>query len=183
MTRRNIEQEYFEWMYHLVCDEEFSYRKLMWHLYSVDFTYIINLDKNRASDGMDLRYRFGYLLGIDKGTIVDYIDYRPCSVLEMMIALSIRCEEHIMADPDIGDRVGQWFWNMIVNLGLGSMNDTKYDEAYVDEVINRLLNRKYKANGEGGLFTLNNCEADLRTVDIWYQMSWYLKESLYSKES
>ena len=41
----------------------------------------------------------------------------------MMIALAIRCEEHIMDDPDAGDRTGQWFWSMLVSLGLGSMDE------------------------------------------------------------
>ena len=39
-----------------------------------------------------------------------YLDNKTCSVLEMMIALAIRCEEHIMDDPDVGNRTGQWFW-------------------------------------------------------------------------
>lgn len=51
--------------------------------------------------------------------IASYLDNRPCSVLEMIIALAIRLEEHIMDDPDIGNRTGQWFWDMIVSLGLG----------------------------------------------------------------
>lgn len=53
--------------------------------------------------------------------------------LEMIIALAIRLEEHIMDDPDIGNRTGQWFWDMIVSLGLGS-------EGLID-VIRRFLNR------------------------------------------
>ena len=58
---------------------------------------------------------------------------RPCSVLEMMIALSMRCEEQIMDDPDIGNRTGQWFWDMIDNLGLGEHERLKFDGRYVDE--------------------------------------------------
>ena len=94
----------------------------------------------------------------------------------MMIALAIRCEEHIMDDPDIGNRTGQWFWNMIVNLGLGSMTDAKFDENYTNMVIERFLNREYERNGDGGLFTVKHSRRDLRTVEIWYQMCWYLDE-------
>lgn len=96
-----------------------------------------------------------------------YLDNRPCSVLEMLIALAFRCEEHIMTDPDIGNRMGQWFWNMIVSLGLGSMSDSRFDAAYTDDVISRFMNRKYKRNGEGGLFTVERCKYDMRTVEIW----------------
>ena len=182
MTKHKIEQEYFEWMYGLICNVKYSknlsYRKLMHYLYQIDFTYIIDMDENRAEDGVDLRYRFGYEQKLDKQLIEEYLDDCPCSVLEMLIALSIRCEEHIMDNPDAGNRIGQWFWNMIVNLGLGSMNDSKFNERYADKIISRFLNREYKPNGEGGLFTLKQCRTDLRTGEIWYQLCWYLDENI-----
>lgn len=182
MTKSELNNEYLEWMYQLVCDkryiENLSYRKLFVYLYHIDFTYTIGMDGNRAEDGTDLRYRFGYERSYEGPTIASFLDDRSCSVLEMLIALAIRCEEHIMADPDIGNRVGQWFWNMVVNLGLGSMNDSKFDERYVDKTISRFLERTYEPTGEGGLFTLKHCRRDLRSVEIWYQMCWYLDEIL-----
>jgi hypothetical protein len=98
----------------------------------------------------------------------------PCSVLEMMIALAIRCEETIMDDPDIGDRTRQWFWGMIINLGLGGMTDANFDPDFVDDSVLRFLNRDYEPDGRGGLFTIRNCHRDLRDVEIWYQLCWYL---------
>ena len=98
----------------------------------------------------------------------------------MLIALAIRCEEHIMDDPDIGNRTGQWFGGMIDNLGLGSMYDENFDRDYVDEKIGIFLNRDYERNGKGGLFTVKHCKYDLRTVEIWYQMCWYLDYILQS---
>lgn len=79
-----------------------------------------------------------------------------------------------MDDPDVGDRTGQWFWGMIKNLGLGSMTDARFDEEYVESVIERFLNREYEPDGRGGLFRIRNCTEDLRNVEIWYQMCWYL---------
>ena len=98
----------------------------------------------------------------------------PCSVLEMMVALAIRCEETIMDNPAYGDRTAQWFWGMIRTLGLYSMTDDRFDQEYVDMVIDRFLNRDYEPNGEGGLFKINNCKYDLRKIEIWYQLCWYL---------
>lgn len=83
-----------------------------------------------------------------------------------------------MDDPDIGNRTGQWFWNMIVNLGLGSMNDTKFNKIHAKEIIQKFMDREYRRNGEGGLFTVKHCRTDLRSVEIWYQMCWYLDENL-----
>jgi hypothetical protein len=54
------------------------------------------------------------------------------------------------------------------------MTDGHYDEIYVTEVIDRFINRKYEPNGKGGLFTIRNVKEDLRDVEIWYQMCWYL---------
>ena len=79
-----------------------------------------------------------------------------------------------MDDPRVGDRTGQWFWGMITNLGLGSITDDRFDEQYVDSVIIRFMERNYEPNGKGGLFTIRNCDCDLRRVDIWKQLCWYL---------
>jgi hypothetical protein len=138
----------------------------------------MEMDSNRYEDGTDLRYRFGYIYNLDGSIITDYLDDRPCSVLEMLIALSIRLEEQIMNDPDIGDRTGQWFWDMIVNLGLGSMDDTKFNRKRTDIIVQRFLNREYERNGKGGLFTIEHCKEDLRDVEIWYQACWYLDKVL-----
>lgn len=180
MNKNELEQRYFEWICQLVCNERYSkalsYRKLLTALYETEFIYILTMDGNRADDGIELRYRFGYECGYDISKISENIDTRPCSILEMMTALAIRCEEHIMDDPAFGNRTGQWFWNMIVSLGLGSMSDSRFDELYLDNVITRFLNRDYERNGRGGLFTVNNNRDDLRNVEIWYQMCWYLDE-------
>jgi hypothetical protein len=156
-----------------------SYKKLLYFLYNTDFTYTIELDANRYEDGTDLRYRFGYDTGFSSAVIADCIDIFPCSVLEMLIALSIRLEDHIMSDPDAGDRTAKWFWDMIVNLGLGSMDDSKFNETEANYIVQRFLNREYEPNGKGGLFTLEHCDEDLRNVEIWYQACWYLDKVLY----
>lgn len=182
MGRNKLTNEYFEWMYQLVCDNRYSkktsFRRLLDHLNRVTFTYTIDMDGNRAADGEDLRYRFGDACGYSDREIATYLDTHPCSVLEMMIALSIRCEEHIMEDSDVGDRTGQWFWNMIVSLGLGSMTDSNYNPDRVNDILDRFLDRKYKRNGEGGLFTVEYSHRDMRTIEIWYQMCLYLDSIL-----
>lgn len=182
MTNDKLSNEYFNWMYQLVCDDKrfrkVSYHKLFRHLHDREFTYLIGMDGNRAADGVDLRYRFAYEHKYDYPMIARYLDNRPCSVLEMMIALAIRCEEHIMEDPDIGNRVSEWFWNMVGSLGLRSMSDSRYTRRHVDEILDTFLNREYEYDGRGGLFTIENTDRDLRSAEIWYQMQWYLNEIL-----
>lgn len=177
--RDRINDEYFEWIFDLVCRDRYardiSYKKLLKRLHDIEFTFSISKDRNRAEDGIDLRKRFASLPRYNEHyeSVLDDL-YGPCSVLEMMVALAIRCEENIMDDPRVGDRTKQWFWGMVNNLGLGSMNDDRFDDDYVDDVIAKFLNRDYEPDGEGGLFRVKRCEVDLRTVEIWYQLCWYL---------
>ena len=177
--RVNLDNEYFEWLYDMVCAERYSgaigFRKLLKRLHDTEFIYIIDKDANRASDGMNLRYRFAYAYE-QAGGVRDAERYLigPCSVLEMMIALSLRCEETIMNDPRIGNRTGQWFWKMVVNLGLGPMRDDNFDIQFVDRTLERFLHREYAPNGAGGLFTVPRCEYDLRKMEIWFQLCRYL---------
>lgn len=178
MNRDELTYNYLDWMYQLVCtmssSDRLSYHKLFNFLYDIEFTYSIDMDANRADDGVALRYRFGYEQEYNESTIRDYLNTRPCSVLEMLIALSIRCEDHIMSDPEIGNRTGQWFWNMMRNLGLVAMNDINFDESHVGYVVQRFLHRDYTRTGDGGLFTVEHPRNDMRKVEIWYQMCWYL---------
>lgn len=175
MFRDQLINDYFEWLWNFTkCRGHSQNRKIITLLHNIEFRYSIPMDANREEDGIDLRYRFITEVGIPKNyqEVYGYLD-GPCSVLEMMIALAIRCEESIMDDPDIGDRTSEWFWLMMKNLGLDYMSDRKFDRDIAEEKISIFLDRKYKRNGEGGLFVVNG-RRDLRKVEIWYQMCWYL---------
>ena len=176
----DVKKRYFEWMESYAINEKmqriFPYKKLLAYLYSRDFGYIIAMDENRYADGIDLRYRFGMEEGIDDRIISSELDDKPCSILEMMLALSIRIEESIMSNSIIGDRTSKWFWEMIMNLGLGQMTDKYFDEEKAAYICDRFLDRKYERNGKGGLFTIYRRPEDMRDVEIWYQAMWYLSE-------
>lgn len=174
----DFNSSYFEWLCSLVKDSKpdrrRSYKKLMVYLYHTEFVYIMMMDGNRHEDGINLRYRFGYENGIPDPVIASCLDNSPCSVLEMMVALALRCEEHIMQDPEIGLMSGKWFWNMVTNLGLIEMSDTNFDDEVVNSIVWRFLNRGYESDGAGSLVHIRNCPVDLRNVEIWYQMMMYL---------
>lgn len=171
-----LKERYFNWLYNKVICSKLSYRKLLMRLHEIPFTYILMMDENRLEDGLDLRYRFGQEEEIPQVEIVNRIDISDCSVLEMMAALAIRCEESIMNDPEIGDRTSRWFMEMLRNLGLSTMDDANYNQEEVDRKIDIFLHRRYASDGKGGLFRLKHCSDDLRNVQIWYQMNWYLNE-------
>lgn len=174
-----VRDDYFEWMFDMVCRgryaKENSYRKLLEYLHDAIFTPTMTQDVDRAGDGVNLRYRYALQKYEDNDCsyITECLD-GPCSVLEMLIALSIRCEETIMDNPQNGNRTGQWFWKMIVSLGLGSEIDSRFDREYAEKVIGKFLNHEYDSDGHGGLFVIKNCDYNLRHIPIWTQMLWYL---------
>lgn len=171
-----LQKRYFDWMCRRVMGSKYSYRKLLHRLNEIPFTYILPMDENRAEDGFNLRYRFGREQGVEEPAIANYLDITDCSVLEVMVALALHCEEDIMDDPEYGDRTGFWFREMVGNLGLSGMDDRRYNEQYVDAHIDIFLRRRYEPDGRGGLFHVRHCAEDLRNVEIWYQMNWYLNE-------
>ena len=178
MNRDLILNEYFNWLSNIVGEKRYSngfaYSKLLMRLHSTPFRYSIPNDRSRAEDGIELRFRFAITQGYeDSSRMICDILGGPCSVLEMLVALSLHCEEW-MDDPEKGNRTGQWFWGMIANLGLGSMYDSRFDKRLVDDIIDKFLDRNYEPNGEGGLFRVHNPPRDLRYVEIWVQLCWYL---------
>lgn len=150
----------------------------------------VPMDRNRASDGLDLRQRYFDVFSEKDSyspplTINEYpvtnnsysqfagLDAK-CTILEMLIALAIRCEDSIMGDNET-DNTSRWFWKMIDNLGL---RDCK-DESYINYILDNFENRTYDFDGQnGGLFHVKNPRDDLRKVDIWYQMCWWLNQHM-----
>lgn len=177
----DISKDYFDWLCGLIDykGKVRSYKKVLALLYDQDFIYTIDKDANRYEDGIDLRYQFGDEKHVRASEIADILDNRPCSVLEMMVALAVRCEDHIMCDPDLGARQSKWFWVMFDNLGLKEMTNGKVaaNNGYILDIIDRFLYREYEKDGTGGLFRTSNPDKDMREEEIWYQMMEYLKSN------
>ena len=172
--------KYFNWLVSILTCREvpnvFQYTSLLKQLHNTQFQFSIPMDGNRAADGINLRYRFGREKHYSDRIIGSCIDVVPCSVLEMMVALSLRVEENIMEDDTYGNRTGHWFWGMIENLGLIGMTDDHYDSGIVDHALYIFMNRLYEPNGKGGLFTVPG--RDIRNTEIWYQMHYYMSSIL-----
>lgn len=170
-----ITAQYFKWLCSIVHTEGVSFEKLLSFLKHKEFKWITDRDRNRAKDGIALRYRFARTVRKDESAnLTMRVLKGPCSILEMMVALALRCEETIMDNPAYGNRTSQWFWSMVTSLGLGGMHDDNFDEKEADRIIRRFIHKEYEPNGKGGLFYIRNTEEDLREMEIWAQMCRYL---------
>ena len=170
---------YFCWLVGLIgnryiCD---NYQKLLHKLYVTEYIWELDYDRNRAEDGLCLRRMFikntGYMTPYNE-FIND--NNRPCSVLEMMVALAKKAENDIMYDPDYGDRSGLWMWTMMQNLGLDIYDDRNWYEPEVDKILDIFMHHRYAMNGTGGAFPIHTKTRDLRKTDLWWQMNAYLEE-------
>lgn len=171
-----IDDNYFEWLYGKIGsvrnrNPSRSYWELAKQLYSKEFVWSIPNDDNREGDGKDLRVEFMYETQLED-VEPDWLALE-CSVLEMLIALAERA-----AFEDSSETM-EWFWIFLSNLGLRDITDDNYNDdtyVYIEDAIDRVLNRTYKRNGDGGLFPLRHAKQDQRKVELWYQMSAYLLE-------
>lgn len=179
--KNQIRDDYANWLIGLAykwCSAYGSFKQLMEYLFFHDFTSLYANDGNRVQDGIEMRFRFIEAFDSPDYTYHDVYKYltHNCNILEVMIALARRCEDHIMGDPDAGDQSGVWFWDMIKNMHLENMTDDRFDILEVERKVNDMMNHNYKKNGDGGLFSVRNPNIDMRNAEIWYQMNWHLGE-------
>lgn len=174
-----MNERYFKWLYDLVSrPDRLDYDDLFRLLHRMEFIILptVPQDRNRASDGSYLRYEYLYENPDD---ILNR--ERPCTVLEMMVALAKRLAvEYCGPNGEANEAVGRpgWFWYMIDNMGLGKMYGYNFDERRAVNIIETMLTRSYGPHGEGGLFTVNNPPEDLDYVEIWDQAMWRISETI-----
>lgn len=166
-VREPLDELYFKWLMSLTIHDgaptlnDHVYRVL----YKTPFEYIVANDYNRAWEGVSLRYEFLETSPLaDTSNLDDWLELES-SVLEMLIALAYRAAYQTEDDP------AWWFSIFTTNLGLSS------SPSKADKIVRVLNKRHYDPDGYGGLFPLNNPEADQREVEIWYQLAAYILEN------
>ena len=144
-----MEFEYFEWLLSQINNPKGKDRKLLWVLYHRKFSYILDLDRSRYTDGMILQKEFGLE------------EERDCSVLETLIELAIRLESEFIGDPK-NPKPELLFWEMIKNLKLDKCCSRNFDVIKIDKLLTRWMDRKFTSNGSGSIFPLRHTKRDQR---------------------
>lgn len=167
--------EYKAWLKRMV-DPAGEYDCLLDLLFDLEFTWTVEFDENRAMDGIYLRNQFKVESGLE--CPFNWVEW-PCSILELLLALSIKIEDTVMYSLDEGDRTAEWFWIMVDNLGISQFDDSHWSAESVSIVCDAIcifLNRSYEYDGTKGLFPLSNPKEDQRNLEIWWQMHEYFQD-------
>jgi hypothetical protein len=177
---RIIKNSYIDWMCEMVSLSDTlkeKYSKLIDYIFEKPFEWPIEQDYNRAFEGSRLREVFCVAFDIS----IDEF-YNRCvvksgvnvSILEVLIALGVRC--HDMSNPELAENTS-WFMVFLKNLGLDCYDDSNFYVKDIDNILEKFVNRKYDKDGNGGLFPLKNTKKDQRSIELWYQMCFYLGEN------
>lgn len=136
-------------------------------------------DAPRLEDGKQLRTSFVDETGTAVQSYNDVHDpgFDFCTVLELLVALSIRMDD-IMRDPlDPCSSVPSWFWGMVSTMVGQPFYPCSYWTFSVDastpvvvaESTMKFLGRQYDPTGHNGNIFVDVSGVDLRSIDIWAQ--------------
>lgn len=173
---------YFKWLEGELLDQDhMSYHSLLRKLHAKEFMWVNEYDENRADDGSRLRARYSEVCGVDYRT--SWLTW-PCSVLEMVDALAVKIDDMIMYDLSQGERIGEWFWLMLDNLGLLKYSDdiwAKRPETCdrdVDAILRRFMEREWDSHGRPNLFLPKDGKLTFEwsQMDIWGQCVAYFRD-------
>lgn len=164
----NPRDRYLEWLRGLVTGERGpSVERFFFIAWSIPFEPIVDRDENRATDGIDLRYRF------EEETSIRLPEFGPCTMIELFISIAIRAN-HVVYNWEVPDQVPALFWEFMDNLKI--INPRLSDDE-IEGILIRFNNRDYAEDGsDGGIFPLMNPQSNQREIEIWYQMQAYLME-------
>lgn len=171
-----LDELYYTWLYSQICSLRLknparTYHKLFRLLFTHEFVWFVPNDDNRVEDGRDLRYECLEENGYDPDDVDQDWLKMGCSCLELLIGLSRRLAFETSGDP------GEWFWEMLENLELSKYSDKLFlPDKQIRDVLDQVIWRTYRWNGDGGLFPLQKASSDQRDVELWYQLMSYIEE-------
>lgn len=136
-------------------------------------------DAPRLEDGKQLRTNFVDETGMTVRSYKDALepDSGFCTVLELLVALSMRMDD-IMRDPlDPSSSIPSWFWGMVSTMVGQSFYPCSYWAFSIDastpvvvaESTMKFLGRQYDPTGHNGNIFIDMSGIDLRAIDIWEQ--------------
>lgn len=177
----SLADRYFLWLYDQVCgirnvESPRSMTLVCSRMHAMTFLPLIPHDENRVAEGGNLRNEFVTKKASDRRDVLKTFDLMvpDTTILEVLVSLS----RH--GDFMVGFGLEWWFGEFLRNLGIGRFSDPvciTRTPGPIDRALRKFNERKYKYNGQGGLFPLKLPDRDQREVELWYQMGAYMTEN------
>lgn len=164
---------YYQWLLnHVESPIAETHTMLLDTLHNIEFTWKLPMDANRAADGINLRYIYIELEGVDELYDDEYFSEHgyKCSVLEMLIALTTRFATDVVGESFMSP--ANYFWILMENVDLIKYTDAHFDEEAVRDAIFDFLDN-------GGLFPLNGPSKNGKDTELWYQMCEWFREKYW----
>lgn len=169
-----ISRTYYDWLLYKVCedDQKKIFSRLFTVLADTEFYSDIERDSNLLEHCMSMREDYKDEADFN-GAEVDP-EVGPVTLLEIMILLCVKAEDIMQGFDEVNCE--RWFVDMLNNSGLIRYQNSRYNDVDVRCIITDILRRKYEWNGRGGLFYIPilSPKIDLRDVELWYQLMWYI---------
>ena len=167
---------YFEWLVNTVdIGEHEDMLPVLSYLFKKDYIWYKDLDGTQAMNGVALRKKYAneFCPEIDGD-----FKSKPCSVLEILVALSLAVEDDICGEPGEEDP-GRWFWEWLENLGIDERCTGKgYSKDYLDQCIDDWLEGDITKNGKRSPFPVKRKGVDIRKKTLWMQCMAYVNEHI-----
>lgn len=146
-------------------------------LFNIPFKSFIAMDDNRIEDALYMRKEC-IDSEIGRRYDVSSVEDRYVSVFEVLFALSKRMENDFLCDPmEEIDHSRDHFWLFLRNLGVEKYSNDNFLETNVREKVEKWVRREYRKDGFGSIFPVRRPKKDMRTLQIWDQMSVYILEN------
>lgn len=137
-------------------------------MFNTPFEVKVKNDANRVIQALNMRKELGYHpRKFEK-------DLANCFEIFIILAQNM---DDILHDLKHGNRTEEWFWLMMKNMGLIFHDNDDFVESDVDTILDMFVHRKYYKNGDGGPFPLKRPLDNMRRVELWYQVNWYVNEN------
>ena len=177
LRETDIGEAYFAWLYDKVFAvndkrSTSSYTMVCRNMHTVVFQDLVRYDENRIAEAAELRNDFQKKSRLRAMEVAD-IMVSDASVLEVLIGLAKRADFMVPLGLNV------WFQIFMENLKLVVFNDSycmHHAMLGAQGTISRFNERRYEANGHGGIFPLTSPRQDQREVELWYQMGAYMTE-------
>ena len=166
-------KRYLDWLMNKV-DVPFLYSDMCNTLLCIEFEPIIGNDGDRAEDGMELRREFECFSDAKTS------DISPCSMLEMLVAVSIRTAE-LMYEGDEGESPGHYFWVFLNTMGISKMKnleDFRKKERQIVDICERFLDPN---DDSVDIVRVKHPPKRWSKLEIWKKINWFLTENYYGR--